>query len=79
MRPLRGCPRAHDVAKAGSVKSPCTNVCRIDAPTGWCAGCGRTIGEIAAWRDLGPYRRRRIERDLARRMERLRAAGVAER
>jgi uncharacterized protein len=29
--------------------SPCTGVCRIDQATGWCAGCGRTLGEIADW------------------------------
>jgi prolyl-tRNA editing enzyme YbaK/EbsC (Cys-tRNA(Pro) deacylase)/predicted Fe-S protein YdhL (DUF1289 family) len=29
--------------------SPCINVCRMDARTGWCEGCWRTIDEIAAW------------------------------
>lgn len=29
--------------------SPCTGVCRIDAATGLCAGCGRTVEEIARW------------------------------
>jgi predicted Fe-S protein YdhL (DUF1289 family) len=32
--------------------SPCTNVCRMDAATGWCEGCLRTIDEIAAWSTL---------------------------
>ena len=32
--------------------SPCVNVCRIDADTGWCVGCARTIEEIAAWSRL---------------------------
>ena len=27
--------------------SPCINVCRMDAATGWCAGCLRTIDEMA--------------------------------
>ncbi|MEW6694669.1 hypothetical protein Tther_00480 [Tepidimonas thermarum] len=31
------------------VPSPCVGVCRIDAATGWCAGCWRTLDEIAAW------------------------------
>ncbi|MGF6550560.1 DUF1289 domain-containing protein [Paraburkholderia youngii] len=37
--------------KAGDVcvPSPCINVCRIDASTGWCEGCLRTIDEIAGW------------------------------
>ncbi|MEN3749016.1 DUF1289 domain-containing protein [Sphingomonas sp. HF-S3] len=29
--------------------SPCINICRIDRPTGWCEGCGRTIREISRW------------------------------
>lgn len=31
------------------VPSPCTKVCRIDARTGWCEGCHRTLDEITAW------------------------------
>jgi predicted Fe-S protein YdhL (DUF1289 family) len=31
------------------VKSPCINVCRMDARTGYCEGCLRTIDEIACW------------------------------
>jgi predicted Fe-S protein YdhL (DUF1289 family) len=33
----------------GAVLSPCINVCRMDASTGWCEGCLRTIDEIAGW------------------------------
>jgi predicted Fe-S protein YdhL (DUF1289 family) len=33
----------------GAVPSPCINVCRMDASTGWCEGCLRTIDEIAGW------------------------------
>jgi len=29
--------------------SPCTNICRMDAKTGYCLGCFRTIDEITAW------------------------------
>lgn len=31
------------------VPSPCVHVCRLDAATGWCEGCLRTIDEIVAW------------------------------
>jgi predicted Fe-S protein YdhL (DUF1289 family) len=31
------------------VPSPCTSVCRMDAATGWCLGCWRTLDEIAHW------------------------------
>ena len=32
--------------------SPCINICRMHAGTGWCEGCARTIDEIAAWATL---------------------------
>lgn len=32
-----------------SIPSPCISVCRMDAATGWCKGCYRTIDEIIAW------------------------------
>ena len=31
------------------VPSPCNNVCRIDAQSGFCEGCLRTIEEVVAW------------------------------
>jgi predicted Fe-S protein YdhL (DUF1289 family) len=31
------------------VPSPCVNVCRMDEATGFCAGCLRTLDEIACW------------------------------
>lgn len=54
--------------------SPCIDVCRIDVPTGWCEGCGRTRGEIREWRKLTPYRRTAIERELPRRVRQLETA-----
>jgi uncharacterized protein len=29
--------------------SPCINVCRMNATTGWCEGCKRNLDEIARW------------------------------
>ncbi|QNA86984.1 DUF1289 domain-containing protein [Sphingomonas sp. So64.6b] len=31
------------------IESPCINICEIDDVTGLCAGCARTIDEIAGW------------------------------
>jgi predicted Fe-S protein YdhL (DUF1289 family) len=31
------------------VASPCINVCRMDAQSGYCEGCRRTLDEIASW------------------------------
>lgn len=49
------------------VASPCTNVCRIDRPTGLCAGCYRTLSEIAGWMDLSPGEKRALLGTLASR------------
>jgi predicted Fe-S protein YdhL (DUF1289 family) len=58
------------VARAG-IPSPCTSVCTIDAATGWCAGCMRTIDEIAAWGSLDDAAKRAVWKRLpARRAER---------
>jgi predicted Fe-S protein YdhL (DUF1289 family) len=48
---------------------PCISVCQFDGETGWCAGCGRTIPEIKAWRKLTPYRRTALIRDLPGRIK----------
>jgi predicted Fe-S protein YdhL (DUF1289 family) len=32
-----------------TVASPCVNVCQMDAVSGWCRGCARSLGEIAGW------------------------------
>lgn len=31
------------------IPSPCIDVCQIEATSGLCQGCGRTLAEIAAW------------------------------
>jgi predicted Fe-S protein YdhL (DUF1289 family) len=42
------------------IPSPCNDVCRIESGTGLCAGCLRTIEEIAAWGSLGEDGRRAV-------------------
>jgi uncharacterized protein len=35
--------------RVSQIPSPCVGVCRLDPHTGLCAGCLRTVDEIAAW------------------------------
>ncbi|MEG0821013.1 MAG: DUF1289 domain-containing protein [Burkholderiaceae bacterium] len=42
--PLPPHPAAH-----GPVPSPCLSVCRMEAASGLCEGCLRTLDEIAGW------------------------------
>lgn len=51
------------------VSSPCVSVCEIDPATGLCAGCARTIHEIAAWSSLTEQQRLAIMAVLPARRE----------
>ncbi len=42
------------------VPSPCISVCTIDQRTGLCAGCLRTLDEIAVWSMLDDGERRQV-------------------
>jgi predicted Fe-S protein YdhL (DUF1289 family) len=42
------------------VASPCISVCRIDAASGLCVGCLRTLDEIACWGSVDDAARRGI-------------------
>ena len=61
-----------------AIASPCTSVCTIEPTTGWCAGCLRTIDEIAAWGSLDDRGKRAVWKLLpVRRAERDRRAAAA--
>ncbi|MFO1126948.1 MAG: DUF1289 domain-containing protein [Rhodospirillales bacterium] len=40
--------------------SPCVGICRLDADTGLCTGCYRSITEITQWRSASEGERRAI-------------------
>jgi len=50
------------------VPSPCISVCRMDAVTGLCEGCFRTLDEIAAWGMASDEERRAIWATLVQRV-----------
>lgn len=54
---------------ADTPATPCINVCRMDAASGWCVGCLRTIDEIAAWAQLDDAGRRAVLAAIERRRE----------
>jgi hypothetical protein len=42
------------------VASPCIDVCRIDAASGYCEGCRRSLEEVASWSAYGPAEKRAV-------------------
>ncbi len=43
-----------------TVPSPCISICAIDQVTGLCAGCLRTLDEIAVWSVLDDAEKRAV-------------------
>jgi predicted Fe-S protein YdhL (DUF1289 family) len=65
-------------ADDGEVESPCTSVCSIDPVSGLCAGCLRTLDEIAGWVDFSTAEKRGVIAALEVRRSRFGSA-IAER
>jgi predicted Fe-S protein YdhL (DUF1289 family) len=42
------------------LETPCIEICDIDAASGLCIGCGRSLDEIARWADMSAEQRRAI-------------------
>ncbi|TAK37447.1 MAG: DUF1289 domain-containing protein [Betaproteobacteria bacterium] len=42
------------------IASPCNKVCVMDAKSGLCRGCYRTLDEIARWADMSEPERARV-------------------
>lgn len=55
------------MAERAKVGSPCIGVCEVDAESGFCKGCLRTVEEIIEWRDAEDGRRLNILRDVGER------------
>lgn len=50
------------------IESPCVNICTLDARSGICLGCGRTVDEIAQWAAMAAAERSRIMLELPTRL-----------
>jgi predicted Fe-S protein YdhL (DUF1289 family) len=64
-------PRLRDFdpdADLGFVPSPCISVCVMNAQTGLCEGCLRTIEEIVEWSDATDAVKRTVWVELKRRV-----------
>ena len=53
------------------ISTPCIKVCVMDAATGLCSGCGRTLDEIARWGGMTESERQSIIRALPDRLARV--------
>lgn len=51
-----------------TIETPCVKICVIEPETGFCIGCGRTRGEIAAWIDMTPDDRHKVVETLPERV-----------
>lgn len=51
------------------MESPCNNICKIDEPSGYCMGCGRTMAEIGQWPNASSDQQQQILSLLPERMQ----------
>lgn len=65
-------PIVEDVWARGEIESPCVNICVVHPRAEVCAGCLRTLDEIATWSQLAPEDRSRIMQELPNRRGHLR-------
>lgn len=55
--------------REAEVPSPCIDVCRMDAASGCCEGCRRTIEEIAGWSSYSTMEKRAVLERLSARSD----------
>lgn len=53
-------PESMGTAPSDDGESPCNSVCTMDEASGLCAGCFRTLDEIARWSRLSDSERRAV-------------------
>jgi len=53
------------------VSTPCIKICTMHPRAGLCAGCGRSLEEIARWGGMAESERLRIMAQLPARLEKL--------
>lgn len=49
--------------RRAAIQSPCINLCVVDADSGLCSGCYRTLDEIAKWSSYTAAERQKIMDD----------------
>jgi len=59
------------------IETPCVKVCTLDARTGLCLGCGRTVDEIARWTAMNASERAQVIRELPDRLAACKGANAA--
>jgi uncharacterized protein len=62
--------------KRAMIETPCINVCTLDAASGCCLGCARTVDEIARWASMSAAERARIMGELPARLAGRQPAGA---
>jgi uncharacterized protein len=58
------------------IETPCVKICTLDARSGLCLGCGRTIDEISRWASLSVSERSQVMDELPSRLATGKAAAA---
>ncbi len=64
-------------SRRSAVLTPCVKVCVVDAASGLCSGCGRTLAEIGGWLGFSDDQRRAVMAALPARLAALESTAAA--
>jgi len=59
-------------------QSPCIDICEFSGTKGWCLGCGRTRQECQKWKSMTPYARKALQKQLQKRISKIKRATNAD-
>ena len=48
--------------------SPCIDECNFGSKNKWCIACGRTLDECKKWKQMKPYAKTKLFKELKRRL-----------
>jgi uncharacterized protein len=70
---LEACFDSSHIRVPALIETPCEKVCVVDAASGLCRGCGRSLSEIERWTAYSDAERSRIMTELPGRLDAMQA------
>jgi predicted Fe-S protein YdhL (DUF1289 family) len=70
---LEACFDPSHIQVPALIETPCEKVCVVDAASGLCRGCGRSLSEIERWTAYSDGERSRIMTELPGRLDAMQA------
>jgi predicted Fe-S protein YdhL (DUF1289 family) len=77
-QPAAAMVAAESTLRPTMIDTPCVKICTLDARSGQCLGCGRSVDEIARWTAMSDAERARVMGELPWRLAASRGSAPAD-